>query len=334
MKSFCIKNNNDNILKYLFTEIYKINLDKVYISQNCFKFYKNIIVHYMGNDEKQFIYKLSDVLVNCIMKFYEKNIIKRVVNSDFFYFEPKEKSVIYKNCYELLDENVNDEFQARKGKIFECLVEYISEHKYFILDGFVNFRLFEYNSLIEDCVDVAVNKYIVDKEYLEFIELLRGYVTSQKNRTDTVHVIYSKNEPILMDEKQNILVYSNQFEHPKYLSDISFSSKDYCLNALLNLLPKKIIVHLLVDEDDFIETLKLVFQDRLKICKECNICKTFTLLNVNQKWKRLFLKSGGADSPRPITLRLAKDENYHAWRDSFIRLFADIRGLESENPWA
>lgn len=51
-------------------------------------------------------------------------------------------------------------------------------------------------------------------------------------------------------------------------------------------------------------------------------------------YKRLFLKSGGADSPRPITLRLAKDGNYYVWSDSFIGLLADIRGLESQNPWA
>ena len=281
MKSFCIKNNNNEILVYLLTEIKNMNLENVYVSKNSFKLYKNVIVHYTGNDEKKFVYKLSNVLMNCIMKFYEKNMVKRVVNCDFFYFEPKEKNIIFDNCYELLDENYSDEFQIRKEKIFECLVDYISEHKFFILDGFVNFRLFEYNSLIEECVDTAVNKYIIDKEYKEFIELLRGYIASQKNRTDVIHVIYTKNEPILMDEGQNILVYDNKFEYPKYLSDITFSSKDYCLNALLNLLPKKIIVHLLAEEDEFVETLKLIFQKRLIICRECSICKTFTLLNVH-----------------------------------------------------
>ncbi len=280
MKSFCIKNNSDKILNYLLSEINSLNIENVYVSQNSFKLYKNVIVHYMGNDEKHFIYELSNVLMNCIMKFYEKNIVKRVVNCDFFYFEPKEKSIIYNNCYELLDEN-NNEFEKRKEKIWECLVDYISEHKFFILDGFVNFRLFEYYSLIEECVDMAVNKYIIDKEYKEFIELLRGYVTSQKNRAGTIHVIYSNAEPILMDDRQNILVYDNQFEHPKYLSDITFSSKDYCLNALLNLLPKKIIIHMLVEEDEFVESLKLIFQNRLMICKECSICKTFMLLNVH-----------------------------------------------------
>ena len=51
-------------------------------------------------------------------------------------------------------------------------------------------------------------------------------------------------------------------------------------------------------------------------------------------YKKLFLKSGGADSERPITLRLAKDGNYYIWSDSFMGLLSDIRPLESTNPWA
>ena len=51
-------------------------------------------------------------------------------------------------------------------------------------------------------------------------------------------------------------------------------------------------------------------------------------------FKRLFLKSGGADSPRPITVRLAKDGNYYIWSDSFMGLLSDIRQVESSNPCA
>lgn len=54
----------------------------------------------------------------------------------------------------------------------------------------------------------------------------------------------------------------------------------------------------------------------------------------NEGYKRLFVKSGGADSERPITLRLAKDGNYYIWSDSFMGLLSDIREPESNNPWA
>ncbi|MBR2589772.1 MAG: hypothetical protein IKE65_02490 [Clostridia bacterium] len=51
----------------------------------------------------------------------------------------------------------------------------------------------------------------------------------------------------------------------------------------------------------------------------------------NEGYAKLFLKSGGADSPREIVLRLAKDGKWYLW-DQF--LLAGIREPESENPWA
>ena len=54
----------------------------------------------------------------------------------------------------------------------------------------------------------------------------------------------------------------------------------------------------------------------------------------NEGYKKLFVRSGGADSERPITLRLAKDGNYYVWSDSFMGLLSDIRQPESSNPWA
>ena len=279
MKSFCIKNNNNNILNYLLTEFKKMNLEGVYISRNSFKYYENIIVHYTRENNKLFIEKISEALTNCIMEFYEKSIVKRIINSDFFYFDSKDKKIVYENCLEVLGSKDIKDFEDRRENIFRCLTEYISQNKFFILDGFVNFRLFEYNSMVEESVDIAVNKFVIDKEYREFISVLQSYIDSQKCRMGVIHIIYSNGEPILLDGNQNVLAYDAQFENHKYLSDISFSSKDYCLNALLNLLPKKIIVHMLIDRDEFVNTLSLIFGKRLMICKECDICKTFSLLN-------------------------------------------------------
>ena len=56
--------------------------------------------------------------------------------------------------------------------------------------------------------------------------------------------------------------------------------------------------------------------------------------DIEEGYKKLFVKSGGADSPRGVTLRLAKDGNYYIWSDSFMGLLSDIRGIESKNPWA
>ena len=46
---------------------------------------------------------------------------------------------------------------------------------------------------------------------------------------------------------------------------------------------------------------------------------------------KLFIPSGGADSPRPIKLRQAKDGKWYLWEQY---LLAGIRQPESSNPWA
>lgn len=46
---------------------------------------------------------------------------------------------------------------------------------------------------------------------------------------------------------------------------------------------------------------------------------------------KLFIASGGADSPRPLTLRLAKDGKWYLWEYSSVLL--GIRQPESSNPW-
>ena len=50
-------------------------------------------------------------------------------------------------------------------------------------------------------------------------------------------------------------------------------------------------------------------------------------------YKKLFLKSGGADNERGITLRIAKDGNYYIWSDTFMGLLSDIRKPASVEPW-
>lgn len=47
---------------------------------------------------------------------------------------------------------------------------------------------------------------------------------------------------------------------------------------------------------------------------------------------KLFIPSGGADSPRPIQLRQAKDGKWYLWEYSSI--LSGIRQPESSNPWA
>ena len=46
MKSMCIKSNNKYVIDYLLKDFSNIYLDGIYLSNNTFKIYDNVIIHY------------------------------------------------------------------------------------------------------------------------------------------------------------------------------------------------------------------------------------------------------------------------------------------------
>jgi putative sporulation protein YtxC len=275
MKSYCIKTNNTQIIDYLLKSLDTISLSDIYYINKKFKIYNNIIVHYVGNNESLFLSTFTNIISDCILVFYEQNLIRRIINFNYFYFDDFEKKIIEDICYNSSDDN---NFKYRKEEIWISVLKYISENKSMVLDGFVNFRLENYTLTLEELINYSVNKYVLEKEYTEFINLLKIYINSKECNTDLIHLVYVNDESFLLDKNKKILNISDDLFNVKYLSDISFSSNDYTLNTLLTLLPKKIYVHVIDYEDEFINTLKHIFEDRICICKDCNICKTYRIL--------------------------------------------------------
>ena len=275
MKSFCFKTNNTQILNYLLNRIQEIDFENLIYSQNQFKIYKNITIHYRGNNNNKFYNFLTELIGEVVIEFYEEKILKQLINYNYFYFDEYEKNKILENCMQLIEpEMYNTKLLDNKN-----IKEYVKENKAMILDGFVYFRLKAYLEYLDEVVDSGVNQFVIEKEYREFISLLRVYVESKVPEYNLLHLIYINGESILLDEKRNIVSVSENIYNAKYLSDISFSSNDFALNTLLCLIPRRIEIHLIDDEDEFINTLKLIFEGRVTICKDCDICKTYKILN-------------------------------------------------------
>lgn len=279
MKSFCIKTNNEDILEYLLSRTKEIDYEDLIYSKNEFKIYQNVIIHYQGNDEISFSYFLSDLITEAILEFYEEKLIYQILNYNYFYFDEYERLQICDNCMDMIENEEEAMINSRKEIIQRALFSYIQEHKSMILEGFVNFRLKEYMSYLDNTIDNAVNQFIIEKEYNEFINLLKIYIDSKPAECDILHLIYINGESILLDREKNIVSVSENILNSKYLSDISFSSNDFALNTLLSLLPAKIEIHEIGVEDEFIDTIKQIFEGRVSVCKDCNICRTYRLLN-------------------------------------------------------
>lgn len=264
MKSICIKTNNESEINYLLNAIDELDIEKVYYSSLDFKIYHNIIIHYKGIELDKFLSKISNILSNMVINVCEENIFKKIISFEYFYFDCFEKSKIIDFIYDL--QTVND-YEKKYDLLYHCFYSYIKTNKTIFLEGFITFRIKDFINYLLETVDTAVNSYLIDKEYNEFISILKLYVKSQESHANIVHLMYCKSNTVLLDEKKNVIKDKSLGKNAKYLSDISFSENDYTFNTILSLVPKKIYIHLVDREcDEFIDTLKLIFEERIVVC--------------------------------------------------------------------
>lgn len=276
--SICIKINNEIILNYLENNFNTIK--NVRISRKSFKIYNNIIIHYLGNNTNYFLGEVSNIISDLIITFYEKKLISRLININYFYFLDYEKKDIINICQDIIaskEFNYNNCEMAicKKDSVKQAIFNYLMSNHSIVLEGFINFRLNDYLSILDYIVDSAVNKFIVEREYDQLIKLLQLYINTKTSNINCMHLVYLGETSFLIDDDKNLINFEDNIFNVKYLSDISFSNNDYILNTLLTLLPQKLYVHLIVKEDEFIKTLKLIFGEKLILCTKCDICNIY-----------------------------------------------------------
>lgn len=268
MNSLCIKINNSDVIIYLLDRLNSLKIDSLYISNRNFKLYENVIIHYKGDYPDFFYDKIASILTDAILLFYEEKLLKRILEYNYFYFTPQEKKKILDFAKNFLDADTISK-EDNYFSIYYPILDYVKENKALVLEGFVNFRLQNYIKNLDYVIDISVNKFLIEKEYSEFINILRLYVSMSPFNSPLVHLIYCNSESVLLDGNKNIIPMNENMNNAKYLSDITFSTNDYSLNTLLSLNPKKLIVHLIdKKEDEFINTLKNIFENRIQICAE------------------------------------------------------------------
>lgn len=276
MKSLCIKTNNSNLINYLLNELNYLKLDNICFVSKRFRHYNNIIIHYKGENNSLFIDKISKILSLLIIDELEEDFIYTILIENYFYFNFNERKQIMDICFDIMAEDISFEYNKKFKILYNIFFDYLIENTKLYLTGFTTFRLKPYLNILDDIVTEAVNSFVIEKEYLEFVSLLKLYINSEKSNCELIHIIYSNSNTILLDKDKHIIDVSQNLLDTKILSDISFSTNDYTLNTLLTLLPNKIYIHLIDNYlDEFINTLQAIFENRIHICTDCNICKLY-----------------------------------------------------------
>ena len=222
---------------------------------------------------------IANCLADIIVNEWESRIIKKIVRNTYYYYNEEEKQTILNKAREILNPLGSNSYHQneRKEKVMLKILDYLDMNKELILEGFINFRLKDYQNELEDVVNSAVDEFLLEKEYMEFIRLLRYFVDIQEPRVNTVQVIFRKTG------KFNLLDENDKPVHNDYLEgfvvdliDNEINYDDLLISALITLAPREVILHLEkgVMPGDTLNTIKNVFGNRVVICAGCSKCKT------------------------------------------------------------
>lgn len=223
---------------------------------------------------------VSNALGNYIINRYEDKLIARIINSNYCYFNSIEKKEILSKALSIIrneDKNFfNSLFQVRRRNVIvRKLMEYFESSDNLILEGFINFRLKEYMKDLEEVVDKAVDDFLMEREYREFIRLLRYFVDIQNPKFDTIHVIASYDgKYVLLDETKKEITNECIQEFVNEISEGEINYDDLLVSSLITFAPRKVVIHCKghMRNKELLETIKNVFSGRVFMCSGCEMC--------------------------------------------------------------
>ena len=226
-------------------------------------------------------FHVSTALAEHVIQQYEEKLLIRIINSNYGYFSSSEKKDILRISEKIIrnEDKVffNTLFQLRRrNMIVKKFMEYFEGSANIILDGFVNFRLRDYIKELEDIADNAVDDFLIEREYKEFIRLLKYFVEIQESKFNFIHVVMQyEDQYILLDENKNEITNDCIQDFLTELPETEINHDDLLVSSLITLAPKSIIIH---NWDRFknqklLDTIKSVFAGKVILCGGCSICE-------------------------------------------------------------
>jgi len=223
---------------------------------------------------------IADAVSDIILSHWETILLHDIIRQNYYYFGDDEKKLIYK--YAVLHINKKAEgplksvYQiSRKNKLFQKVMDYLKFNNYIVIDGFIRFRLKEYLGELKEAADKAVDDFLMEREYKEFIQLLKYFVEIQEPQIDIVHVLIRAGSVFkLFDDKMRPI-------RSDYLGGLfidlmgnEINYEDLLISALVTIAPKRITFHFKKNQclPITLEAIKNIFAGKVNECGGCELC--------------------------------------------------------------
>lgn len=278
-----IKNINNYFIDQFDNLKSSINIDRCYykmgnsnVLEMNFKDNKNK----ENNINKIVEHCIANGLVKLIIGQYQSIILKKSINNMSYCFTDIEKEKIYIDSLKILEKNelISSEGItykiSKRAKILKSIINFLDENNTINIEGFINFRLRFLISTIETVVEKVLDDYMIEKEYDEFIRILKYFVDIQLPKVNTVNIFSIKGgKYILYDENMKLIENDFLEEVAEEIKENNMNYDDLLISSLITIAPLRVILHFKdKKESDIEKIIKSIFVDKVDICQGCTLC--------------------------------------------------------------
>ncbi|AFQ42208.1 putative sporulation protein YtxC [Desulfosporosinus meridiei] len=223
-------------------------------------------------------YYLANALAETILLHWEKDHVVKILKKrpdlkqdNWKMLLNKALNYLNKGLGQVRGNRVN-----RKTSLVTQILNCLDDSSVFDIEGFLRFRASDYKNEVNKAVEFAIEEYIVEREYIEFIELLKHFVDSQKPRLECLHVGMTPQGKFHLYNDEGVKV-THQFLEDYQLDNIhELGYEDLLVSALIAVAPREITLHIRYEGyKDTLETIRKVFGDRVHDCQGCALCEKF-----------------------------------------------------------
>lgn len=144
------------------------------------------------------------------------------------------------------------------------------------IDGVMRFRARACLTVADTAIHEMVEQFLADREYEEFVSMLRYMLEAQPPSTQVLHVYCADDRVWLTDEAGQLVKDSEVSRAAQQATEGgAVNQEDLTMSILITRSPCSIIIHDLMSAPawpSFAETLERVFLDRAVRCQQCTTC--------------------------------------------------------------
>lgn len=208
---------------------------------------------------------IGSALAQFLLYDVKEKLIAHIMKREYFYFDGVDSEKIYENA---VNESLNCDERKWAAYIHAKLTECFKEGKNLSLEGFIRFRIKEYIGELKSIIDRSVDELLIDKEYNEFIKLLRYFVEIQEPKIEEVHVLLEGDKKYTLLDSGFRVINNDMLEDlAREISDNDISYDDLLISSLITIAPNKIIIHdsSKIKNTELLNTIKNVFCGKVEM---------------------------------------------------------------------